>query len=236
MNKNILIIKNITHENPGLISELLNQYKIKYDIIDLSQKIKFPDLQKYGLILILGGPDSANDKSEKILRELDFIKLALKKNIPIFGICLGLQLLVKANGGDVYKNPTEEIGFKINEKWFKIMLTDEGKTDAIFNNIEVVFIVFQLHGETVGLNERIKLLGTGELCKNQIIKVGNYNYGFQFHFELTDKLLMYWISAVPELMDIDTNQLLKDYNQIKREYFNRGKDIFLNYLKLLHFI
>ncbi|KKK40440.1 hypothetical protein LCGC14_0945730 [marine sediment metagenome] len=236
MNKNVLIILNIAHENPGLISELLNQYKIKYDIIDLSQKIEFPHVKKYGLILILGGPDSANDKSEKILRELDFIKLAIKKNIPIFGICLGLQLLVKASGGDVNKNPTEEIGFKMNNKWFKIKLTDVGKRDVIFNNIGDNFIVFQLHGETVGLNERIKLLGTGDFCKNQVIKIGNYHYGFQFHFEVTDNLLLDWISTAPELKNIDTNQLLIDYNQIKREYFNRGKDLFLNYLKIIRFI
>jgi GMP synthase-like glutamine amidotransferase len=236
MKKNVLIIKNISHENPGLISELLHQYKIKYNIIDLSQNIEFPEIEKYGFILILGGSDSANDKSEKILRELDFIKLALKKNTPIFGICLGLQLLVKACGGNVYKNPTEEIGFKIKEKWFKIKLTDEGKADAIFNNIEDDFIVFQLHGETVDLNERIDLLGTGEFCKNQIIKTGNYNYGFQFHFELTDVLLINWVSAVPELMDIDTNQLLMEYNQIKKGYIDRGKRIFCNFLKIIHFI
>jgi GMP synthase-like glutamine amidotransferase len=198
--------------------------------------VEFPKTEKYGLILILGGPDSANDKSEKILRELDFIKLALKKNTPIFGICLGLQLLVKAYGGEIYRNPKEEIGFKMNNKWLKIKLTDDGKRDAIFTNIKDDFIVFQLHGETAGLNERIKLLGTGEFCENQIIKVGNYNYGFQFHFELTDGLLLDWISTVPELKDIGSDQLLKDYNQIKKEYISRGKEIFLNYLKIIRFI
>lgn len=236
MKKYVLIIKNITHENPGLISEVLNQYKIKYDVIDLSQNVEFPEIEKYGMILILGGPNSANDKSEKILRELDFIKLALKNNIPMFGICLGLQLLVKASGGAVHKCPTEEIGFKFNDKWFTINLTDAGKTDAIFNNIKDNFIVFQLHGETVGLIERINLLGTGEFCKNQIIKVGTYNYGFQFHFEVTEDLLEDWISTAPKLMSIDTNQLLMNFNQIKKDYLERGKNIFRNYLKIIRFI
>ncbi len=236
MKKNVLIIKNIVHENPGLISEILNQYEINFDVIDISQRTEFPEIEIYNLIIILGGPDSANDKSEKILRELDFIKLALKENIHVFGVCLGLQLLVKAYDGDIYKNPTEEIGFKFNEKWFKIKLTDGGKSDPIFNNVQDNFIVFQLHGETVELNERINLLGTGEFCKNQIIKGGKYNYGFQFHFELTDEMLLEWISNAAELKDIDSNQLLTDFNQIKKAYIERGKNIFRNYLKIIRFI
>ncbi|MFW9880285.1 MAG: type 1 glutamine amidotransferase [Candidatus Thorarchaeota archaeon] len=236
MKKEVLIIKNITHENPGLISELLKEYRIRYDIIDLAQKVKFPDIGTYDLIIILGGPDSANDNSEKILRELDYINLALKKNIPVFGICLGLQLIVKVSGGKVYKNPIEEIGFKFNDKWFSIKLTEQGLKDPIFCNVEDNFIVFQLHGETVKLNENIKLLGTGEFCKNQIIKIGEYNYGFQFHFELTNKLLNEWTLLAPELDNIDRNQLFVSYNKIKKTYIERGKTIFLNYLKLIQLI
>lgn len=33
MKKDVLIVKNIAHVNPGLISELLNQYEIKYNLI-----------------------------------------------------------------------------------------------------------------------------------------------------------------------------------------------------------
>ena len=90
----VLIVKNITHEGPGLIKDILNEQNIQFSIIDLSDQVKFPQIEKYNLIVILGGPDSANDKSEKITKQLKFIQLALKREIPIFGICLGMQLLL----------------------------------------------------------------------------------------------------------------------------------------------
>ena len=41
MKNDVLIVKNITHENPGLISELLYQVEIKYNIINYKINIKF---------------------------------------------------------------------------------------------------------------------------------------------------------------------------------------------------
>ncbi len=84
--KNVLIIQNITHEGPGLISQLLDENSLKYKIIDLSKELLFPDINEYDLIIIMGGPDSANDTSEKIIREMDYVKLCLKNRIPLFGI------------------------------------------------------------------------------------------------------------------------------------------------------
>ncbi len=237
-NKSCLIIKNISHENPGLIKELLDEYHIKIDVIDLSKNDKFPDITNFNLVIILGGPDSANDNSEKILNELDFIKQALVEKVPIFGICLGLQLMVKAYGGEVLKNSEQEIGFKHeNENWYKIKLTDNGLIDPVFKDIEDNFIVFQLHGDTINLINGITLLGTGEYCENQIIKIGDFNYGFQFHFEITKSLLSSLIEKAPELKNRKNSEtILKDFKEINNEFLRRGKKIFKNYLKLIHFV
>jgi len=228
----VLIIKNITHEKPGLILEVLKKKQISYEILDFSKKISTPNLEKYDLLIIMGGPDSANDKSAKILKELDIIKTAFKKNIPIFGICLGLQLLVKAMYGTVYRNQVQEIGFKHNKEWYMVKLTNLGLIDPIFKGIEEEFIVFQLHGETVEFIDNIELLGIGKYCRIQIIKIGEFNYGFQFHFELTEDLLKNWIELAPELRNYHINQLLKDFEEIKEDYLKRGKIIFKNYLEL----
>lgn len=230
-----LIIKNITHEDPGLISEILSEYDIGYNIVDISKTVRLPDIDQYKLIIIMGGPDSANDTSEKILKELDYVKQAIKKRIPIFGVCLGLQLMVKAMGGEVYRNPVQEIGFKSNDTWYLIKLTDEGLKDPIINDLPKEFKVFQLHGETVKLTDDCKLLGTGEFCENQIIKFGDFNYGFQFHFELTDELMNKWIDLAPELKGENSIQLLRDYKQVKDSLKEVGEKIFRNFLNLLSF-
>jgi len=236
MKNHALIIKNITYEKPGLISELLEKYDIEYSIVDLSKKLEFPNIKHTNLIIIMGGPDSANDETEKILKELELIKNAFKEEIPIFGVCLGLQLMVKAFGGEVYPNSIEEVGFKHNNTWYKIELTREGIDDPVFKGINNNFIVFQLHSETIRPINGIKVLGTGELCKNQIIKIGEYNYGFQFHFEITEDLFKLLLNKAPELRGKDLNVMLNDFNIVKNQYIERGTKIFQNYLHILNFI
>ncbi|TFG25776.1 MAG: hypothetical protein EU532_11405 [Promethearchaeota archaeon] len=69
--------------------------------------------------------------------------------------------------------------------------------------------------EIVKFVEYIDLSGTVEFCKNQIIKIGKNNYGFQFHFELTSELLNELIEKAPELKEQNTKQLLNDFELIK---------------------
>lgn len=237
MSKRILILKNISHEEPGLLIDVINRYYLPYDVIDLSKKLNFPKIDDYALLIIMGGPDSANDFSEKIIKESYYVKLAFHKKIPILGICLGLQLMIHVNGGEIFKNKVEEVGFKHKEKfWCTIKLTEEGLRDPVFENINDSFIVFQLHGETVKLIKRATLLGTSKLCRNQILKIGDYNYGFQFHFELNEDLFWKIHDLSAELINHDLNQLEKDFNIIKESYTKRGTRICENYLKLIKFI
>ena len=43
------------------------------------------------------------DKYPFIAKELHLIEDAIKRDVPLLGICLGSQLLAKAAGADVYK-------------------------------------------------------------------------------------------------------------------------------------
>ncbi len=43
MPNQLLIIKNITHEGPGLLEPLLHTHGISADVVDLSQGETFPD-------------------------------------------------------------------------------------------------------------------------------------------------------------------------------------------------
>src|SRR3990167_4219928 len=110
--KKVLIVENVTEEEPGLIEKILKGYNIKYDIIDLDKGKSFPKPKDYSAVFVLGGPDSANDKTLKMQAELKRIKEIVDSNIPYFGICLGMQALVKACGGAVVKNQIKEAGLR----------------------------------------------------------------------------------------------------------------------------
>lgn len=232
-NKKILIIQNITRESPGILSQVILENNIKFDLVDLFKGEKLPeDISGYSAIVVLGGPNSANDTDEKMLAELELIKKSREQNIPYIGICLGLQTLVKAMGGVVRRNEVPEFTFKNpDNEPYVINLTEEGRADPIFKDLPDEIRVFHLHGETVDLTPEMKLLATGDTCKNQVVKIGDNAYGLQCHFELTPDLLETWLNEDPDLANFKKENILKDWDEIKEEYSNTGKTLFSNFFK-----
>ncbi|HOK04448.1 MAG TPA: type 1 glutamine amidotransferase [Victivallales bacterium] len=237
MEKEILIVKNISHEGPGLLEMELKERGIGYTIADLAQGENFPHIENYGALVVLGGPDSANDENEKMKNELERIRESMAANVAYLGICLGFQTLVKAAGGKVIKSPIKELGLIDPEgNNFTVELTDEGKQDPLFEGLDDhTFNVFHLHGETVELTENMVLLAVGKFCRNQIVRVGKNAYGIQCHFELTSEMFEIWINEDPDLLQLDKEQLRTNFARIRDEYTRVGRRLFKNFLKIAGF-
>lgn len=232
-NNKVLIVKNIAREGAGLLVERLNSQRISFDIADLDKGEDFPEPKGYSVVFVFGGPDSANDTTPKIKKELKRVTEAIKAGVPYFGVCLGMQILVKAGGGEIFKNEVKEIGWRDQEgKYFEIELTKAGKQDPLFSGLSSSLKVFHLHGETVRLTDRMKLLATGKHCKNQVVKINSNAYGFQGHIELTSLMFEEWVSQEPDLRLSDKIALSKDYSKIKNEYEFNGRKIFDNFLSV----
>jgi GMP synthase (glutamine-hydrolysing) len=235
--KAILIVKNVTREGPGIIEDILKEHGIEYNIVDLSQEQHYISLENYGAVIVLGGPDSANDRSQKIETELALITEVLEAKIPYLGICLGLQTGVKAAGGNVVSSQTKEVGFRDPDgSYFNIELTEDGKKDLLFKDLDNSFNVFHLHGETVILTERMKVLAVGKFCRNQVVKIGPSSYGIQCHFEITPEMLEIWIKEDPDLQKLDRDQLRSDFKALKDTYSHVGNQLFRNFLKIAGYL
>ncbi len=233
----VLIIKNISREGPGLLQEILVKNKISYDIVDLELKEKIPKTDDYAAAFVFGGPDSANDNTEKMKDEITTIQKFIETEKPYLGICLGMQALVKACGGNVRKNDVHEIGWKgEDENYFSVDILDKKLSDPIFSGLESPLVIFHLHGETVDLTDDMELLATGEYCRNQIVKIGNSAYGFQGHFELTPEMFKEWIDNDPELKVLDRESLMQDLDNVYDKYQKIGTQVFTNFLKLAELI
>jgi GMP synthase (glutamine-hydrolysing) len=229
----ILIIQNITREMPGLLRKVLEDEGVDFDIVDLDKGQRLPVPEGYQAVVVLGGPDSANDDTGKIKSELDFIRYVLDAKVPYLGICLGLQLLVKAAGGRVVKNPVKESGFiDPDGNQYTVKITDEGKSDPLLTNLPEVLEVFQLHGETVEVTSTMKVLATGKFCYNQIVKVADNAYGVQSHVEVTPEMLAVWAEKDPDLSPIGFGKLESDFRAIEQSYTITGQTLLRNFLKI----
>ena len=234
MSKNVLIVKNITHEGPGLLETVLFERGIASVSVNLATGEQFPDPRHFNAVVVLGGPQSANDETPAMQLQLLKIERILHEEIPCLGICLGMQTLVKAGGGNVLKCQPKEIGFNNSEGLpYRIELTASGKEDPLFEGLEESFRVFQLHGETVEpASSGTELLATGDGCRNQAVRVGKNAYGLQCHFELTETMLADWTGIDSDLKRMDRTALLMQFDAFRAEYTATGLKLMNNFLTI----
>ena len=232
----VWFVKNMPHEAAGLFSSFAEKEGIPYSIVDLHRGDSFPEVAWGQAVVVLGGPDSANDATPKILGELAALRKCLRDGIPCLGVCLGLQLLVKAAGGTVFKNPVKEIGFRDPVgAWFEMEITSNGKKDPLLAGIPDPCKVFQLHGETVGLTSSMARLARGRSCENQIIRIQERVYGIQGHVELNELMFEDWLAADADLLKGDVVELHLDFEAVREELEQSSAIFFRNFLNIAGF-
>lgn len=127
---------------------------------------------------------SVNDDLPWIPPMLGLIRQAVDAGIPVLGHCLGGQLMSKALGGVVTRNPVKEIG------WGRIRVDANPVARHWFGAV-TGFDSFQWHGETFSLPPGATRIMSSAFCSNQGFAVGPH-LGMQCHVEMTRALIEEW--------------------------------------------
>lgn len=186
-----LVLRHVPHEGLGMMKRPIERDSV-VEYIDLFKGASVPTrIDGYEGLIVLGGPMGVyeDDKYSFIKPELKLIEDALKKRVPMLGICLGSQLLAKAAGSRVYKGNAKEIG------WHDVTLTEDADFDWLFLGFPDKFRAFHWHGDTFDVPEGALMLASSDLFPNQVIKVGPAAYGIQFHLEVTEQMIREWITV-----------------------------------------
>ena len=148
--------------------------------------------KRVDLIIVLGGPQSANDCYPALLAERRLMADAMASGVPVFGVCLGAQLMARALGGEVAPTGGYEFGLR------KIWVTEEGSQDPVFGKLRVP-LVPTLHGECFTVPPGAVELAFGYmLCRDGTFRRQSLafrygtSYGFQFEPQLTLDELRVW--------------------------------------------
>lgn len=145
-------------------------------LVDNKVDLKTLDKREIKGIILSGGPNSINDKnSPKINPEIfDF-------NVPILGICYGMQALAHYFGGHVDENKIKEYGdTEVNFD----------TSSVLFKGVKVTSNVFMSHSDTVTkIPEGFAKIASSKLTEYAAMEDKERNiYALQFHPEVNDTI------------------------------------------------
>ncbi|MBY0369448.1 glutamine-hydrolyzing GMP synthase [bacterium] len=124
-------------------------------------------------LILSGGPSSVSDKTAPKI-----FKSVLEMNVPVLGICYGMQLLSHLHRGKIVSGTSREYGFAEIE----IL-----KAEGLFHGMKAgsKAAVWMSHGDSVGeVPPGAELLARSSSCPVSALRLGNL-YAVQFHPEVS---------------------------------------------------
>lgn len=183
--KPVAIFRHSRGEGPGYFATFLDSRCQPWELLKLDEGQAVPDdPSAYAGLVFMGGPMSVNDDLPWIEPVCRLIRAAVAADIPVLGHCLGGQLMSKALGGVVGKNPVKEIG------WGEVSVADHPLAQVWLGDTRA-FLSFHWHGETFSLPDGATRLLSSQFCANQAFVLGKH-LGMQCHVEMTEALIRLW--------------------------------------------
>ncbi len=185
-----------SYEDLGYIGEWATSNGFPVSVTRLDIEPVFPDLNTIDWLIIMGGKMGTNEESifPWLVEEKKYIIKAIDCNKIVLGICLGAQLIAASLDAKVFQNKEPEIGF------FPVSFNNNAATDPVFQHFPSELTVLHLHNDTFHLPDGAIGMASSQITPNQAFRFRENVFAFQFHFEVTEKI-------VPELIKADNNQL-----------------------------
>ena len=136
-------------------------------------------------VVVFGGRQSAADFGTYpyLADEMAWVEKVIAADLPLLGICLGAQLIIRALGGQVgpLNGNLHEFGY------YPVTPTPEGR-----DFLPGPLYVTEAHYHTFTLPDQVTLLASSATYANQAFRYGHKVYGVQFHPECTADIFRRW--------------------------------------------
>lgn len=160
--------------------------------------------ESYDAVMVFGGsmhPDQ-DDRFAWLEREEEFLKEVLAEEVPVFGVCLGAQMLARAAGAMVGPASAPEIG------WLNVELTGAGEADPVLGVLPSRATVFQWHHYTFEIPAGGTELARSDVCP-QAFRLNEPAWGIQFHAEVTLPMVTAWADEDPDDLPMTAEELVE---------------------------
>lgn len=182
----VLMLQHAPWEGPGLIAEALAGVPLLVRTVVDDAAPDLPRPQDLAGLVVMGGwQDADDDAGHPGLRaERDLLARAVDADLPVLGVCLGMQLLALALGAPLHRRHGTEIGFApVGVVGEHPVLAPLGASPAVLH----------WHSDAVDLPGGATLLARTTTTPVQAFRAGSA-LGLQFHLEVDEALLSTWLA------------------------------------------
>jgi GMP synthase-like glutamine amidotransferase len=183
----VLALQHISCEPPAAYEDELVGRGLSLARVEVDEGEPLPDWHGFAAIVVMGGPMGAYEEGAHrwLAPEKRLIREAVEADVPVWGVCLGAQLLASSLGAEVHPGPKPEVGI------LPVELTPAAADDPVFRHAPARFPTLQWHGDTFGLPAGATLLASSPEYPHQAFVTGR-SYGIQFHLEVGPDLAREW--------------------------------------------
>ena len=145
-----------------------------------------PPVRGLAGLVVMGGPMNVDDPSHPgLAAERRLIRAAVDADVPVLGVCLGMQLLARALGASVHPGHGAEVGFG------PVQVV---ATDPVLGPLGPEPTVLHWHSDAADLPTGATVLARSDITPVQAFRAGSA-LGLQFHVEVDHALLDRWLAS-----------------------------------------
>lgn len=186
-----------------------------WECLDVSRDDELPDADRFRGVVITGSPAMVSHREAWSEEAARWLAEAVKRGLPVLGVCYGHHLLAHALGGEVGPSPGgREMGTVTVE------LTRGKREDQLLHALPDAFPVHMTHEESVlRLPAGIAPMGSTEQDPNAVFAVpGKRVWGVQFHPEFDADIMRAYIEGRRETLEEEgrkPDRLLKQVTETR---------------------
>jgi GMP synthase (glutamine-hydrolysing) len=184
--KPVVILQHEPDDPPGSVRVALRRLRVPYEIRRLDHGEPLPDYPgEASAVIALGGAIHVTQTREFpfLEQEKQLMRRMIHQGAPVWGICLGAQILAEAAGGEVYRRKKPEVG------WVSI---EKVADDPFLHGISSPFFAFAWHEYSFRLpptSHRVAENAGGL----QVFRAGGRAWATQFHPEVDAAMAPHWL-------------------------------------------
>ena len=186
-----LVLRHADEIHLGNLEQVLLEhgYTVRYVDTLGANGVRGIDPAEADLLVVLGGEMGAyeSDRFPVLADEIALLTDRLQARRPVFGVCLGAQLMASALGSTVYRGPSNEIGYRLVEP------TEAGQ-DGPLRHVAGIPMM-QWHSDTFDLPAGTTRLAGSAAYGNEAFAIDDWALAVQFHPEVTAEMHEAWLTS-----------------------------------------